>query len=91
MGCLKSLFLEVLNKMRERKVKINSLLWITSELRQMRKPNSFKRQAIKQNSNQAWNNYEKAKNEVNDSIREVRANFFNDSIKKYGGNWKETS
>ena len=90
----KSLFLEVVHKhapMRKRKVKSKSSPWITSELRQkMRKRDFFKKQAIKQNSNQTWNDYKKARNEVNASIREATANFFNDSIKKHSDKLKET-
>ena len=56
----------------------------------MRKRDFFKKQAIKQNSNQTWNDYKKARNEVNASIREARVTFFNDSIKKHSGNLKET-
>ena len=56
--------------MRKRKVKSN--IWITSERRQkMRKRDVFKKQAVKQNSHQAWNDYKKARNEVNASIREA--------------------
>ena len=66
--------------MRKRKVKSISSPWITSELRQkMRKRDFLKKQAVNQNSHEAWNDYKKARNEVNDSIREPRANFFNDS------------
>ena len=90
----KSLFLEVVNKpapISKRKVKSKSLPWITAELKQkMRKRDFFKNQAVKQNSHQAWNDYKKARNEVNASIREARANFFNDSNKKHSGNLKET-
>ena len=89
----KSLFLEVVNKpapISKRKVKSKSLPWITAELKQkMRKRDFFKNQAVKQNSHQAQNG-KKARNEVNASIREDRANFFNDSIKKHSGNLKET-
>ena len=56
----------------------------------MRKRDFLKNQAVKQNSHQAWNDYKKARNEVNASIREARATFFNDSIKKHSGNLKET-
>ena len=56
----------------------------------MRKRDFLKNQAAKQNSHQAWNDYKKARNEVNASIREARATFFNDNIKKHGGNLKET-
>ena len=56
----------------------------------MRKPDLLQKQAVKQNSLQAWNDYKKARNEVNASIKEARANFFNDSIKKHSGNLKET-
>ena len=77
--------------MRKRKVKSKSSPWITAELRQkMRKRDFLKNQAVKQNSHQAWNDYKKARNEVNASIREARATFFNDSIKKHSGNLKET-
>ena len=90
----KSLFLEVVHKhapMRKRKVKSKSSPWITSELRQkMRKRDFLKNQAVKQNSHQAWNDYKKARNEVNASIREATANFFNDSIKKHSDKLKET-
>ena len=55
----------------------------------MRKRDFLKNQAVKQNSHQAQNG-KKARNEVNASIREARANFFNDSIKKHSGNLKET-
>ena len=89
----KSLFLEVVNKpapIRKRKVKSKSSPWITAELRRkMRKRDFLKNQAVKQNSHQAYNG-KKARNEVNASIREVRANFFNDSIKKHSCNLKET-
>ena len=37
----------------------------------MRKRDVFKKQAVKQNSRQAWNDYKKARNEVNASIREA--------------------
>ena len=84
---------EVVNKpapISKRKVKSKSLPWITAELKQkMRKRDFFKNQAVKQNSHQAQNG-KKARNEVNASIREARANFFNDSIKKHSGNLKET-
>ena len=50
----------------------------------------LKNQAVKQNSHQAWNDYKKARNEVNASIREARVTYFNDSIKKHSGNLKET-
>ena len=90
----KSLFLEVVNKpapIGKRKVKSKPSPWITAELRQqMRKRDFLKNQAVKQNSHQAWNDYKKARNEVNASIREARATFFNDSIKKHSGNLKET-
>ena len=90
----KSLLLEVINKhapMRKRKVKSKSSPWITAELRRkMRKRDFLKNQAVKQNSHQAWNDYKKARNEVNASIREARVTFFNDSIKKHRGNLKET-
>ena len=80
----KSLSLEVVNRhatMRKRKVKSESSPWITAELRRkMRKRDFLKNQAVKQNSHQAWNDYTKARNEVNASIRVARANFFNDSI-----------
>ena len=56
----------------------------------MRKRDFLKNQAVKQNSHQAWNDYKKARNEVNASIREARVTFFNDSIKKHSGNLKET-
>ena len=76
----KSLLLEVINKhapMRKRKVKSKSSPWITAELRRkMRKRDFLKNQAVKQNSHQAWNDYKKARNEVNASIREVRVTFF---------------
>ena len=90
----KSLLLEVINKhapMRKIKVKSKSSPWITAELgRKMRKRDFLKNQAVKQNSHQAWNDYKKARNEVNASIREARVTFFNDSIKKHSGNLKET-
>ena len=90
----KSLFLEVVNKpapFEKRKVKSKPSPWITAELRQqMRKRDFLKNQAVKQNSHQAWNDYKKARNEVNASIREARVTFFNDSIKKHSGNLKET-
>ena len=90
----KSLFLEVVHKhapMRKRKVKSKSSPWITAELRRkMRKRDFLKNQAVKQNSHQAWNDYKKARNEVNASIREATANFFNDSIKKHSDKLKET-
>ena len=56
----------------------------------MRKRDFLKNQAVKQNSHQAWNDYKKARNEVNASIREAKVTFFNDSIKKHSGNLKET-
>ena len=56
----------------------------------MRKCDFLKNQAIKQNSHQAWNDYQKARNEVNATIREARANFFNNSIMRHSGNLKET-
>ena len=88
----KSLLLEVINKhapMRKRKVKSKSSPWITAELRRkMRKRDFLKNQAVKQNSHQAWNDYKKARNEVNASIREARVTFFNDSIKKHSGNFE---
>ena len=63
--------------MRKRKVKSKSSPWITAELRRkMRKRDFLKTQAVKQNSHQAWNDYKKARNEVNATIREARANFF---------------
>ena len=34
--------------------------------------------------------YKKARNDVNASIRIARTNFFNESIKKHSGNLKET-
>ena len=37
-----------------------------------------------------WNDYKKARNDVNTSIREARTNFFTESIKKHSGNLKET-
>ena len=90
----KSLLLEVINKhapMRKRKVKSKFSPWITAELRRkMRKLDFLKNQAVKQNSHQAWNDYKKARNEVNASIREARVTYFNDSIKKHSGNLKET-
>ena len=76
----KSLFLEIANKhapIRKRKVKSKSSPWISSELRQkMRKRDFLKKQAVKQNSHQMWNDYKKARNDVNASIREARTNFF---------------
>ena len=46
--------------------------WITAEMRRkMRKRDFLKNQAVKQNSQQAWNDYKKARNEVNASIREA--------------------
>ena len=90
----KSLFLEIANKhapIRKRKVKSKSSPWISSELRQkMRKRDFLKKQAVKQNSHQMWNDYKKARNDVNASVREARTNFFNESIKKHSGNLKET-
>ena len=90
----KSLFLEAVNKhasMRKRKVKSESSPWTTAELRQkMGKRDFLRKQQVKQNSHQVWNDYKKARNEVNASIREARATFFNDSIKKHSGNLKET-
>ena len=84
----KSLFLEIANRhapIRKRKVKISS------ELREkMRKRDFLKKQAVMQNSHQMWNDYKKARNDVNASIREARTNFFNWSIKKRSGNLKET-
>ena len=69
--------------MRKRKVKSKSSPWITSELRQkMGKRDFLRKQAVKQNSHQAWNDYKKARNKVNASI--------NDSIQKHSGNLKET-
>jgi len=56
----------------------------------MRKPDFLQKQAVKQNSYQAWNDYKKARNEVNVSIKEARSNSLNDSIKKHSGNLKET-
>ena len=56
----------------------------------MRKPDFLQKQAVKQNSYQAWNDNKKERNEVNISIKEARANFFNDSIKKHSDNLKET-
>ena len=89
----KSLFVEAVNKhasMRKRKVKSESSPWTTAELRQkMGKRNFLRKQEVKQNSHQAWNDYKKARNEVNASIREARATFFNDSINKHSGNLKE--
>ena len=87
-------FLKVVNKhapMRKRKVKSKSSPWITAGLRQkMRKRDFLKNQAVKRNSHRVWNDYKKARNEVNATIREARANFFNDSIKKHSGDLKET-
>ena len=57
----------------------------------MRKRDFLKNQAVKKNPHQAWNVYKKARNGVNATIREARANFFNDSFKKHSGNLKETS
>ena len=37
-----------------------------------------------------WNDYKKARKDVNASIRDARTNFFNESIKKHSGNLKET-
>ena len=56
----------------------------------MRKRDFLKNKAVKQNSHQAWNDYKKARNEETAIIREARANFFNDSIKKHSGNLKKT-
>ena len=56
----------------------------------MRKRDFLKNQEVKQNSHQAWTDYKKTRNEVNASIREARATFLNDSIKKHSGNLKET-
>ena len=70
----KSLFLEIANKhapIRKRKVKSKSSPWISSELRQkMRKRDSLKKQAVKLSSHQMWNDYKKARNDVNASIRD---------------------
>ena len=77
--------------MRKRKVKSKSSPWITAELRRKtRKRDFLKNQAVKKNSHQPWNDYKKARNEVNASIREARDSFFNDNIKEYSGNLKET-
>ena len=56
----------------------------------MRERDFLKRQAVKQNSHQMWNDYKKERNDVNASVREARTNFFNESIKKHSGNLKET-
>ena len=56
----------------------------------MRKRDFLKKQAVKQNSHQMWNDYKKERNDVDASIREGRTNFFNESIKKHSGNLKET-
>ena len=56
----------------------------------MRKRDFLKNQAVKRNSHRVWNDYKQARNEVNATIREARANFFNDSIKKHSGDLKET-
>ena len=50
----------------------------------------LKKQAVKQNSHQMWNDYKKVRKDVNTSIRVARTNFFNESIKKHSGNLKET-
>ena len=56
----------------------------------MRKRDFLKKQAVKLSSHQMWNDYKKARDDVNASIREARTNFFNESIKKHSGNLKET-
>ena len=67
--------------MKKRKVKSKSSPWITAELSpKMRKRDFLKNQAVEQNSHQAWNDYKKARNEVNATIRDAKANFFNYSI-----------
>ena len=72
-------------------MKSKSSPWITAGLRQkMRKRDFLKHQEVKRNSHRVWNDYKKARNEVNATIREARANFFNDSIKKHSGDLKET-
>ena len=53
----------------------------------MRKRDFLKKQAVKQNSHQTWNDYKKARTGVNASIREARTKL---SIKKQSGNLKET-
>ena len=56
----------------------------------MRKRDFLKKQAVKKNSPQMWNDYKKVRNHVNASIRVARTNFFNESIQKHSGNLKET-
>ena len=56
----------------------------------MRKCDFLKKQAVKQNSHQMWNDCKKTRNDVNASTREARTNFFSESIKKHSGNLKET-
>ena len=56
----------------------------------MRTREFLKNQAVKQNSQQVWNDYKKARNEVKASIREGKVTYFNHSIKKHSGNMKET-
>ena len=50
----------------------------------------IKKKKVKQNSHQMWNDYKKARNDVNASIREAKTKFFNESFKKHSGNLKET-
>ena len=61
-------------------------LSISTELRQkMRKRDFPKKQAVKQNSHQMWNDYKKIRNDENASIRVARTNFFKVSVKKHSG------
>ena len=56
----------------------------------MKRRDFLKKQAVNQNSHQLWNDYKKARNDVNTSIGKARTNFFNESIKKHSGILKET-
>ena len=80
----KSIFYEILNKhapIRQRKIKANSVPWITPAIKQLTRNRDYhKKKAIRFNSSTHWDKYKSLRNRVNKQMRKIKIDFYHKEI-----------
>ena len=90
----KEMFISVADKhppLKLKRIKNKSSPWITCKVKNlMNKRDNLKRVAVRKKNSQAWVNYKKARNSVNNAIKTTKAAYYNAQFDKHSGNPKET-
>ena len=90
----KEMFLPVADKhapLKLKRIKNKPSPWITTKVKNlMNKRDNLKRVAVRSKNSQAWVDYKKARNSVNNAIKTTKAAYYNAQFDKHSGNPKET-